>query len=69
MTGGVGWNSIGRPCVITSPMYPPPMKPSGPWSKLSLTKSAITVPHAPERMNGLMFTFSSKNTCTPLVVW
>ena len=35
------------------------MKPSGPWSKLSPAKSAIIVPFAPERMNGLMFTLSS----------
>ena len=41
----------------------------GPWSKLSATKSAIRVPFAPERMNGLMFTDSSKKTCTALIVW
>jgi hypothetical protein len=54
---------------MTSPIYAPPAKPSGPWSKLSETKSPITTPFAPERMNGLMFTESPKNTCTPLEVW
>jgi len=51
-----------------APTYWPPMKPSGPWSKLSPPKSSIIVPFAPDAMNGLTLTLSSKKTAAPPVV-